>query len=92
MAAPFISAEARPGAADYALQQELVRLYEPEVRRIIRTRLTDLHLRPLLDSQDICQSVLGNFFVRAATGQFELDTPQQLLNADVQSFAHIAAE
>src|SRR5262249_7620634 len=26
-----------------------------------------------------CQSVLANFFVRAASGQFELDTPEQLL-------------
>jgi RNA polymerase sigma-70 factor (ECF subfamily) len=69
----------RVRAGDDQAAAELVRLYEPEVRRIIRTRLTDLHLRPLLDSQDICQSVLGNFFVRAATGQFELDTPQQLL-------------
>jgi RNA polymerase sigma factor (sigma-70 family) len=69
----------RVRAGDDAAAAELVRLYEPEVRRIIRTRLTDLRLRPLLDSQDICQSVLGNFFLRAASGQFELDTPQQLL-------------
>jgi RNA polymerase sigma-70 factor (ECF subfamily) len=69
----------RVRAGDEQAAAALVRLYEPEVRRIIRTRLTDLRLRPLLDSQDICQSVLGNFFVRAASGQFELDTPQQLL-------------
>jgi RNA polymerase sigma-70 factor (ECF subfamily) len=37
-------------------------------------------LRRFLDSMDICQSVLANFFVRAATGQFELDKPEQLLN------------
>src|SRR5262249_45610094 len=30
-------------------------------------------------SMDICQSVLGNFFVRAAAGQFDLEDPQQLL-------------
>jgi RNA polymerase sigma-70 factor (ECF subfamily) len=28
---------------------------------------------------DICQSVLASFFVRAAMGQYELDTPAQLL-------------
>ena len=28
---------------------------------------------------DICQSVLANFFVRAAAGQFDLDQPDQLL-------------
>jgi RNA polymerase sigma-70 factor (ECF subfamily) len=28
---------------------------------------------------DICQSVMASFFVRAALGQFELSTPEQLL-------------
>jgi RNA polymerase sigma-70 factor (ECF subfamily) len=39
----------------------------------------DAHLERLFDSMDICQSVLGSFFVRAAAGQYELDKPQQLL-------------
>src|SRR5207248_965931 len=58
---------------------ELVRRYEPEIRRAIRVKLTDPRLRGVLDSVDVCQSVLGNFFVRAAAGQFELDNPRQLL-------------
>jgi RNA polymerase sigma-70 factor (ECF subfamily) len=58
---------------------ELVRQYEPEIRRAIRLRLTDPRLRRLLDSMDICQSVLGDFFVRAAAGQFDLEEPTQLL-------------
>jgi hypothetical protein len=29
---------------------------------------------------DICQSVVANFFVRAALGQFELEQPDQLLH------------
>ena len=33
----------------------------------------------MLDSIDICQSVLGSFFVRAAAGQYQLETPEQLL-------------
>src|SRR5262249_38695152 len=53
--------------------------YEPEIRRAIRVKLTDPRLRRVLDSVDVCQSVLGNFFVRAAAGQFELDNPRQLL-------------
>src|SRR5207245_2527790 len=36
-------------------------------------------LRRTLDSTDICQSVLANFFVRAALGQFHLSTPEQLV-------------
>jgi RNA polymerase sigma-70 factor (ECF subfamily) len=69
--------DVRAGDPDAATR--LVRQYEPEVRRIIRVHLSDPSLGRVLDSMDICQSVLGNFFVRAAAGQFELDNPQQLL-------------
>jgi RNA polymerase sigma-70 factor (ECF subfamily) len=41
--------------------------------------LTDPSLRRVLDSLDICQSVLGNFFVRATAGEFKLETPEQLI-------------
>jgi RNA polymerase sigma-70 factor (ECF subfamily) len=58
---------------------ELVRTYEPEIRRAVRIRLTDPRLGRLLDSMDICQSVLANFFVRVAAGQFDLEQPEQLL-------------
>jgi RNA polymerase sigma-70 factor (ECF subfamily) len=58
---------------------ELVRRYEPAIRRAARVRLLDTRLNRLLDSMDICQSVLASFFVRAALGQYELDTPAQLL-------------
>src|SRR4029077_19420860 len=58
---------------------DLVRKYEPEIRRAIRLRLTDPRLNRVLDSMDICQSVLANFFVRVHAGQFELDRPEQLL-------------
>src|SRR5262249_4045474 len=58
---------------------ELVRLYEPASRRVVRVPLRDPRLRRVLDSTDICQSVLATFFVRANLGQYELDTPEQLL-------------
>jgi hypothetical protein len=60
----------RAGDADAAA--ELVRWYEPAIRRAVRLHLRDPRLRRILDSVDICQSVLGNFFVRAALGQFDL--------------------
>ncbi len=49
------------------------------VRRAARVRLTDPRLGRLLDSMDVCQSVMASFFVRAAMGQYELNTPDQLL-------------
>jgi len=67
----------RRGDADAAT--ELVQRYEPEIRRAVRLRLNDPRLRRVLDSMTVCQSVLANFFVRAAAGQFELDEPEQLL-------------
>ena len=65
-------------AGDQDAAAELVRRYEVQVRRIVRVRLTDPHLRRQLDSLDVCQSVLADFFQRATSGQFEIDTPQQL--------------
>ena len=67
----------RRGDAD-AIEQ-LVRRYEPVIRVAIRVRLSDSGLRSMFDSMDISQSVLGNFFVRAATGQFEIDSPEQMV-------------
>jgi RNA polymerase sigma factor (sigma-70 family) len=61
------------GAAD-----ELWRQYEPFLRREVRLRLRDPHLRRLFDENDVCQSVMASFFVRAAAGQFDLDGPEQL--------------
>jgi RNA polymerase sigma-70 factor (ECF subfamily) len=67
----------RTGDQDAAT--ELVRRYEPAVRRAARVRLANGRLRTLLDSMDICQSVMASFFVRAGSGQYELETPDQVL-------------
>ena len=64
---------------DPAAAEEIVRTYEPEVRRAIRVRMTDARLRKLVDSIDICQSVLAGFFVRTAAGQYDIQTPEDLL-------------
>jgi RNA polymerase sigma-70 factor (ECF subfamily) len=58
---------------------ELVRQYEPAIRRLVRVQMRDSRLRRLLDSVDVCQSVMANLFTRLAVGQFQLDTPEQLL-------------
>jgi RNA polymerase sigma factor (sigma-70 family) len=70
-------ARVRDGDAQAA--EELVRRYEPAIRRAARVRLVDTRLNRLLDSMDICQSVMASFFVRTALGQYELETPEQLL-------------
>src|ERR1700736_436515 len=69
----------RVRAGDAGAAEQLVRTYEPEVRRYARMRLTDSRLRRVLESVDICQSVLANFFVRAAAGSLGLERPEQLL-------------
>jgi RNA polymerase sigma-70 factor (ECF subfamily) len=75
----FLELIRRVRGGDEAASAELVRRYEPAIRVAVRVRLRDSGLRRLFDSMDICQSVLGNFFVRAASGQFELDKPEQLI-------------
>lgn len=70
----------RVRAGDQDAAAELVKHYEPAIRRAVRFRLADARLGSLLDSIDICQSVLGSFFIRAAAGQYKLETPEQLLS------------
>ena len=77
---------------DESAATELVRRYEPTIRRVARVRLADTRLRRLFDSMDVCQSVLGSFFVRAALGQFDLRTPEQLLNLLVSMARRKAAD
>ena len=67
----------RGGDADAAT--ELFHRYEAVIRREARMRLSDPRLGRLLDSGDVCQSVLASFFVRAAAGQYDLEAPAQLV-------------
>jgi RNA polymerase sigma-70 factor (ECF subfamily) len=67
-------------AGDEQAAAELVRRYEPAVRLAVRMRLGDARLRRVLDSMDLCQSVLASFFVRAAAGQYDLEQPDQLVH------------
>ena len=64
---------------DEKAAEEIVRAYEPHIRRVVRIRMEDPALRKVVDSMDICQSVLASFFLRAATGQYEINTPTQLI-------------
>lgn len=78
-ASPFeqLMRQLRRGDPDAA--REIVEKYANEVRRSIRVRLTDPRLRRTLDSMDVCQSVLANFFLRLSRGQYDLGSPQALL-------------
>jgi RNA polymerase sigma factor (sigma-70 family) len=64
---------------DEAAATELLRRYESAIRRVVRIHLRDSRMRRVLDSMDICQSVMASFFVRTALGQYELETPEQLI-------------
>lgn len=68
----------RVRAGDEQAANELVRQYEPEIRREVRLRLSSPQVRRAFDSMDICQSVLASFFVRAHLGQYEVNEPRQL--------------
>jgi RNA polymerase sigma-70 factor (ECF subfamily) len=69
----------RVRGGDQEAAAELIRRYEPTIRLVIRRRLRDPRLRQLLDTTDVCQSILGTFFVRVALGEFKLDTPDELV-------------
>jgi RNA polymerase sigma-70 factor (ECF subfamily) len=64
---------------DQEAASQLVRDYESLVRREVRVRLADRRLWRVLDSMDVCQSVMASFFVRAAMGEYEVDDPRQMV-------------
>ncbi len=69
----------RVRAGNQEAAAELVKRYEPAIRRAVRFRLAGSRLASYLDSMDICQSVLASFFVRASVGQYEIQEPGQLV-------------
>lgn len=73
---------------DEQAANELVARYEPVIRREVRMRLRDPRLYSRIDWNDVCQSVMASFFVRAASGQYELESPDQLLRLLVVMTRH----
>lgn len=76
---PFADLLARLRAGDEGAARELVTRYEPVVRREVRLGLRDRRLGRVFDSGDVAQSVFATFFVRAAAGQFDLESPNDLV-------------
>jgi RNA polymerase sigma-70 factor (ECF subfamily) len=66
-------------SGDEQAAADLVRQYEPLIRREVRLHLEDRGLCRLFDSMDVCQSVLASFFLRTAAGQYDLNHPGQLV-------------
>lgn len=75
----FLELMARIRQGDQDAATELVREYEPAIRRAIKIQMRDHRLRRVLDTMDIGQSVLAGFFVRVALGQFDLQEPEDLM-------------
>jgi RNA polymerase sigma-70 factor (ECF subfamily) len=86
--ADFSQFVSRIRAGDAQAAAELVRRYEPFIRRAVRLRLEDRRLGRLFDSMDVCQSVLASFFVRTAAGQYDLERPEQLIQLLVTMTRH----
>jgi RNA polymerase sigma-70 factor (ECF subfamily) len=76
---PFLELLGRIRAGDETAAVELHAAYAEQLQRIIRVQLTQPALRRQMDSLDICQSVFADFFVRTALGQYDLQSPTELL-------------
>jgi RNA polymerase sigma factor (sigma-70 family) len=70
----------RVRARDEEAVTELIRRYEPAVRRMVRAWLRpwEVRLRKVFDSADICQSVLAWFFLKGAPDRYDLSRPEDL--------------
>src|SRR5271166_4325256 len=69
---------ARVRAGDEQAAAELVREFGSVIRREARLRLTTPSVRRLVDEDDVCQSVLQDFFVGMALGHFDVRSPRRL--------------
>ena len=58
--------------------QLFVAKYEPFIRRTLRFRIARASLQSAADSVDVCQSVLGGFLLRLASGDYTLATEEDL--------------
>jgi RNA polymerase sigma factor (sigma-70 family) len=75
----FVSLIERLRRGDEDAARCLLNRYEPALRRIVAMRLMDRKLRGVVDTEDICQSVFGSFFVRLGMGQYEITDESDLL-------------
>jgi RNA polymerase sigma-70 factor (ECF subfamily) len=87
-ASTFADFVRRIRSGDEQAAVELVRHYEPLIRREIRLKLEDQRLGRLFDSMDVCQSVLASFFLRTAAGEYDLEEPGQLVRLLVKMARH----
>jgi RNA polymerase sigma-70 factor (ECF subfamily) len=71
---------------DESAARELFELFEPHVRRVIRSRLPHV-MRSKFDSIDFVQSVLGDFFGRLHRGEIDFKSPR-----DLAKFLTLAAQ
>jgi len=76
---PFDELIRRVSCGDEEAAAQVVRDFEPVVRRVLRARLRGAGARREFDSMDVCQSVLAIFFVRMAAGEYDLKEPADLI-------------
>src|SRR4051794_16014024 len=69
----------RAGRGEQDAARCLIDKYESAIRRQVRFTLMDNRLRRVLEETDICQSVMGQFFIGLWAGRFELDGPEKLV-------------
>jgi RNA polymerase sigma-70 factor (ECF subfamily) len=77
VAFPDLMARIRAGDAHAA--EHIFRQYESQLRLEVRLRLRDPRLRRLVDEDDVCQSVMLSFFVRARLGEYDVAELADLL-------------
>ncbi len=77
-AGTFADLMRRVKRGDVQAAEALIREYEPEIRIIVKRKLSP-KLRRELESMDVCQSVLKDFFFRAGAQHRDHESPKQLL-------------
>lgn len=77
--ASFSELIARVRTGDQDAMTELVRRYEPAVRRAVRIRLFDARLRRIMESADISHAVMFSLLQPEMLEKWPLETPADML-------------
>jgi RNA polymerase sigma-70 factor (ECF subfamily) len=75
---PFAELIRRVRTGDHLAAEEIVRQFEPLVRRELRVSIARSPIGRLVDSVDVAQSVWSSFFLRMGVGEYDVNDPKQL--------------
>jgi len=78
--AAFVDLMTQVRAGEATACNRLIETYGDEIRRVIRIRLREPLVQSIVDTSDIYQSVMLDFFARIRKDHYQFESPKDLIN------------